>query len=138
MKRVLCGHYQLKILKKKDSSQLLFQKELLKGSFYFSLVYFSVSKLFQNIAYFCASTGRTIQARSSYCANDFLWGYRFEKLVTFQKTNGEYQIDYSKFNMTFPLDTPLCSARGIKKYFILIKFSFFLSNIFIQSKFRFS
>ena len=48
----------------------------------------------------------TTQARSSYLCNEILWGHRFEKLITFQKEDGTYKIDYSRFNMTVPIDTP--------------------------------
>ena len=36
----------------------------------------------------------TTQARSSYLVNEILWGHRFEKLITFQKEDGTYKIDY--------------------------------------------
>ena len=57
------------------------------------------------------STGMTTQARSSYLPGEILWGHRFERLVTFQKENGQYQIDYSRFNNTIPVDTPDKSAK---------------------------
>jgi potassium inwardly-rectifying channel subfamily J, other len=60
------------------------------------------------------STGMTTQARSSYLANEILWGHRFEKLITFQKEDGAYKIDYSRFNMTVPIDTPTCSAKDLE------------------------
>lgn len=59
------------------------------------------------------STGMTTQARSSYLVNEILWGHRFEKLITFQKEDGTYKIDYSRFNMTVPIDTPTCSAKDL-------------------------
>ena len=55
----------------------------------------------------------TTQARSSYLANEILWGHRFEKLITFQKNDGTYKIDYSRFDMTVPFDTPTCSAKDL-------------------------
>lgn len=55
----------------------------------------------------------TTQARSSYLANEILWGHRFEKLITFQKGDGTYKIDYSRFDMTVPFDTPTCSAKDL-------------------------
>lgn len=61
------------------------------------------------------STGMTTQARSSYLPGEILWGHRFERLVTFQKENGQYQIDYSRFNNTIPVDTPQCSARELSE-----------------------
>ena len=59
------------------------------------------------------STGMTTQARSSYLPGEVLWGHRFERLVTFQKENGQYQIDFSRFHNTIPVDTPNCSAREL-------------------------
>lgn len=53
----------------------------------------------------------TTQARSSYLVNEILWGHRFEKLITFQKEDGTYKIDYSRFDVTVPIDTPTCSAK---------------------------
>ena len=55
----------------------------------------------------------TTQARSSYLCTEILWGHRFEKLITFQKEDGTYKIDYSRFNMTVPIDTPTCSAKDL-------------------------
>ncbi|BFZ02851.1 hypothetical protein BsWGS_05890 [Bradybaena similaris] len=59
------------------------------------------------------STGMTTQARSSYLPGEVLWGHRFERLVTFQKENGQYQIDFSRFHNTVPVDTPNCSAKEL-------------------------
>ena len=58
----------------------------------------------------------TTQARTSYLPNEVLWGHRFEKLITFQKEDGTYKIDYSRFNSTIPFDTPLCSAKELKAF----------------------
>lgn len=59
------------------------------------------------------STGMTTQARSSYLPGEILWGHRFERLVTFQKENGQYQIDFSRFHNTMPVETPPCSAKEL-------------------------
>ncbi len=61
------------------------------------------------------STGMTTQARTSYLPGEILWGHRFERLVTFQKENGEYQIDYSRFHSTIPQEIPTCSAKTLAK-----------------------
>ncbi|XP_045596107.2 ATP-sensitive inward rectifier potassium channel 12 isoform X3 [Procambarus clarkii] len=61
------------------------------------------------------STGMTTQARSSYLPNEILWGYRFENLVTFNKDLGEYAVDYSLFNNTYQVNTPLYSARELDR-----------------------
>ncbi|KIH64260.1 hypothetical protein ANCDUO_05431, partial [Ancylostoma duodenale] len=34
----------------------------------------------------------------------------FRKLVTYQRSNGSYQIDYNLFNSTYAVKTPHCSA----------------------------
>lgn len=61
------------------------------------------------------STGMTTQARSSYLPNEILWGYRFEPLVTFNKNTGQYAVDYSLFNNTYQVNTPLYSARELDR-----------------------
>ncbi|XP_064594701.1 G protein-activated inward rectifier potassium channel 3-like [Liolophura sinensis] len=61
------------------------------------------------------STGMTTQARSSYLPGEILWGHRFERLVTFQKENGQYQIDFSRFHNTIPVETPHCSAKELSE-----------------------
>ncbi|XP_066953840.1 ATP-sensitive inward rectifier potassium channel 12-like isoform X7 [Macrobrachium rosenbergii] len=61
------------------------------------------------------STGMTTQARSSYLPNEILWGYRFEPLVTFNKNTGEYHVDYSLFNNTYQVNTPLYSAKDLDR-----------------------
>nr|CAD7397479.1 unnamed protein product [Timema cristinae] len=44
---------------------------------------------------------------------EILWGHRFEPLVTFKKETGEYEVDYSLFNNTYEVDTPLCAAKTL-------------------------
>ncbi|KAK6023896.1 inward rectifier potassium channel, partial [Ostertagia ostertagi] len=56
------------------------------------------------------STGMTAQAKTSYLPCEILWGHRFRKLVTYQRSNGSYQIDYNLFNSTYVVKTPHCSA----------------------------
>ncbi|XP_064477905.1 ATP-sensitive inward rectifier potassium channel 12-like [Ornithodoros turicata] len=67
------------------------------------------------------STGQSIQARSSYLPSELLWGHRFEQLVRFQKDSSEYLVDYSKFNNTYEVETPLCSAKDFYEYQRLLK-----------------
>ncbi|CAI5453917.1 unnamed protein product [Caenorhabditis angaria] len=57
------------------------------------------------------STGMTAQARTSYLPSEISWGHRFRKLVTYQRSNGSYQIDYDLFNSTYPVRTPTCSPQ---------------------------
>lgn len=59
------------------------------------------------------STGMTTQARSSFLPSEILWGHRFETMVKFRKDTGEYEVDYTRFNNTYEVDTPLCSAKQL-------------------------
>lgn len=61
------------------------------------------------------STGTTAQARTSYLPQEILWGRRFEKLVTFQKENGQYRIDYSLFHSSVEFNIPDCSAKELEE-----------------------
>ncbi|CAD1478535.1 unnamed protein product, partial [Heterotrigona itama] len=61
------------------------------------------------------STGMTTQARSSYLPSEILWGHRFEHIITFKKETGEYEVNYTLFNNTYEVDTPLCSAADLDK-----------------------
>lgn len=61
------------------------------------------------------STGQTVQARSSYLPSEIYWGRRFEQLVGYKKDTGEFRVDYSKFNGTFEVPTPTCSAKQLKE-----------------------
>ena len=53
----------------------------------------------------------SVQARSSYLPSEILWGNRFEQLVSYRRESGEYRVDYGRFNNTYEVDTPLCSAK---------------------------
>uniref|UniRef100_A0A915J9F7 G protein-activated inward rectifier potassium channel 3 n=1 Tax=Romanomermis culicivorax TaxID=13658 RepID=A0A915J9F7_ROMCU len=57
--------------------------------------------------------GATMQATSSYLPSEIIWGSRFEKLVTYKRDNGKYEIDFSKFHNTYDVDTPMLSAKEI-------------------------
>jgi len=61
------------------------------------------------------STGMTTQARSSYLPSEILWGHRFQSIITFRKETGEYEVNYSLFNNTYEVDTPLCSAADLDR-----------------------
>ncbi|XP_066587883.1 inward rectifier potassium channel irk-1-like isoform X2 [Prorops nasuta] len=62
------------------------------------------------------STGMTTQARSSYLPSEILWGHRFEHIITFRKETGEYEVNYTLFNNTYEVDTPLCSAADLDHF----------------------
>lgn len=61
------------------------------------------------------STGMTTQARSSYLPSEILWGHRFQSIISFHKETGEYEVNYSLFNNTYEVDTPLCSAADLDR-----------------------
>jgi potassium inwardly-rectifying channel subfamily J len=62
------------------------------------------------------STGQSIQARTSYVAGEILWGYKFEPVVDHLKHEHAYDINYSKFDSVYPVDTPLCSAEELDTF----------------------
>ncbi|XP_039597375.1 G protein-activated inward rectifier potassium channel 3 [Polypterus senegalus] len=57
------------------------------------------------------ATGMTCQARSSYLAEEVLWGHRFTPMMSL--ADGFFDVDYSAFHQTFEVDTPSCSAREL-------------------------
>lgn len=57
------------------------------------------------------ATGMTTQARTSYLPSEVLWAHRLERLMTFQKDDGRYNVDYSRFHVAIPVQMPDCSAR---------------------------
>ncbi|XP_005998915.1 ATP-sensitive inward rectifier potassium channel 8 [Latimeria chalumnae] len=57
------------------------------------------------------TTGITTQARTSYIAEEILWGYRFVPIVT--EEEGVYSVDYSKFGNTIKVAAPRCSAKEL-------------------------
>ena len=60
------------------------------------------------------ATGMTAQLRTSYLPSEILWGYHLSPLVTYQKENGYYNIDYTQFHSTIPvLSMPECSAKKL-------------------------
>ncbi|KAL1130753.1 hypothetical protein AAG570_011994 [Ranatra chinensis] len=62
------------------------------------------------------STGQTTQARTSYLASEVLWGHRFQPMVAYDKQKTTYQVNFSLFDNTCQVDTPLCSARNLETY----------------------
>lgn len=60
------------------------------------------------------STGMTTQVRTSYLPTEIFWGHVLAPLVTYQKENGQYKIDYTRFHNTIPMQSmPECSARQL-------------------------
>lgn len=62
------------------------------------------------------STDQKTQARSSYLASEILWGHRFKSLMSVCEEKSGYTVNYSKFDETFEVDTPECSAAEISNY----------------------
>jgi hypothetical protein len=54
-----------------------------------------------------------IQARTSYTSDEIKWGHQFERLVTYQKLNGSYEIDFGKFHSTTAVPCPDMSAKQL-------------------------
>ncbi|XP_077177728.1 ATP-sensitive inward rectifier potassium channel 11 [Paroedura picta] len=59
------------------------------------------------------TTGITTQARTSYLADEILWGHRFVPIVT--EEDGQYSVDYSKFGNTVKVPTPNCTAKQLEE-----------------------
>ncbi|NXT84287.1 KCNJ5 protein, partial [Zapornia atra] len=59
------------------------------------------------------ATGMTCQARTSYTEDEILWGYRFEPCMSLEK--GAFRVDYSRFEMTFEVQTPAASAKELQE-----------------------
>ncbi|XP_072298387.1 inward rectifier potassium channel 2-like [Eucyclogobius newberryi] len=58
------------------------------------------------------ATGMTTQFRSSYLANEILWGQCFEPML--YEGDNRYIVDYSRFQNTYEVQsTPICSARDL-------------------------
>lgn len=43
--------------------------------------------------------------------------FRFESVVHYNKDRQGYEVDYSNFNNTIQVDTPLCSARELRDFY---------------------
>ncbi|XP_063240275.1 ATP-sensitive inward rectifier potassium channel 11-like [Bacillus rossius redtenbacheri] len=61
------------------------------------------------------STGQVTQARSSYLPGEILWGHRFQPLTAYNEGLQGYEVDYSLFDRTCAVDTPLCSAAELDR-----------------------
>ncbi|XP_059621113.1 G protein-activated inward rectifier potassium channel 3-like [Phlebotomus argentipes] len=62
------------------------------------------------------STGLTIQTRTSFLNSEILWGHRFDSILFYNREFQCYDVDYSRFNETFEVETPLCSAEEIDEF----------------------
>lgn len=66
------------------------------------------------------TTGITTQARTSYVAEEILWGQRF--VPTVSEEDGMYAVDYSKFGNTIKVPTPCCSAKRLDEVGGIVQF----------------
>ncbi|XP_078511539.1 G protein-activated inward rectifier potassium channel 4-like [Lissotriton helveticus] len=59
------------------------------------------------------ATGMTCQAKTSYLETEIIWGHRFEPCMTLEK--GAFRVDYTRFQKTFEVDIPRCSAKEFEE-----------------------
>lgn len=57
------------------------------------------------------STDQRVQARTSYLPAEIMWGHRFEPVVSYDKSQYRYIVEYSRFHHTQSVETPRASAR---------------------------
>ena len=57
------------------------------------------------------STDQRVQARTSYLPAEILWGHRFEPVVSYDRSQARYIVDYNRFHDTLPVEMPRASAR---------------------------
>ena len=63
----------------------------------------------------------TTQVRTSYLPSEILWGHRLAPLLTYQKENGQYKIDYAQFHAVIPTSSmPDCSAKQLAEKFLRV------------------
>lgn len=63
------------------------------------------------------STGQPVQVKSSYTTQEILWGHRFIDMIEYRNDKHGFEINYSKFDDTNPVNTPLCSAEQLTMYY---------------------
>ena len=51
--------------------------------------------------------------RTSYLPSEILWGHDLSPLLTYQKDNGRYKVDFSQFHNVVAVDTPELSAKDM-------------------------
>lgn len=57
-------------------------------------------------------TGMNTQPKTSFTSDEILWGYDFEDVIDRHcLVNGQYFVDFSKFNKIYKIDIPLCSPK---------------------------
>lgn len=64
------------------------------------------------------STGQPVQVRSSYTAQEILWGHRFTPMIEYSRTKHGHVVDFQKFDETYRINTPLCSADRLAHLYL--------------------
>nr|CAD7592276.1 unnamed protein product [Timema genevievae] len=59
------------------------------------------------------STDQRVQARTSYMPDEILWGHNFQSMMSFNEDKQRYDVDYSLFDATNVVDTPMYSAKEL-------------------------
>lgn len=63
------------------------------------------------------TTGQQTEARTSYIPSEILWGHQFRTLLKYyKKRRYGYAVDYSRFEQTVEVETPICSAHELLQY----------------------
>jgi len=62
------------------------------------------------------TSNMTFQARASYLPQEILWGHRFEQMLLYRRDHKKFQVNFSAFNSTYEVDTPLCCAKDLEEY----------------------
>lgn len=63
------------------------------------------------------STGQTVQTKSSYTGSEILWGRRYKEPYYYKRSKQGIVIDFSKFDETYRVNTPLCTAKELIIYY---------------------
>ena len=60
------------------------------------------------------STGMSCQLRTSYLPSEILWGHHLSPLVTYQKTDGHYKINYTEFPAVVAIEPAMSEVSARK------------------------
>lgn len=60
------------------------------------------------------STGQPVQVKTSYTAQEILWGRRFMQMIHYSNKKDGFVIDFQKFDEVKKIETPLFSARQLR------------------------
>ncbi|XP_064410110.1 G protein-activated inward rectifier potassium channel 3-like [Latimeria chalumnae] len=60
------------------------------------------------------TTGQAFQIRSSYLPKEIKWGHRFVPMLSQSISVSGFEIDFTRFNKTVEVATPLCSSKKLR------------------------